>query len=182
MPATRPFHDNCRKVFFFRAANGTLIPYFEEVKMTVLFGYDKTFTWMFVMANVTGIVLGCDFLQHFNIALDFGKRELIFQSDSIPNIASLDEKDVDLCNCETGLSNSKSMSASSFESNMKPVHHDNRDSLHEKQDGYFFTPVESDLAADWSEQTHHQTRNNQALHQNKKGRKIMSRIRLVITN
>ena len=72
--------------------------------MTVSFGYDKTFTWMFVMANVTGAILGCDFLQHFNIALDFGKHELIFQNDSRPNIASLDVKDVDLCNREIGLS------------------------------------------------------------------------------
>ena len=35
--------------------------------MTVSFGYVKTFTWMFVMANVTGANLGCDFLQHFNL-------------------------------------------------------------------------------------------------------------------
>ena len=71
LPANRPFHDNRRKGFF-RVANGTLIPYFEEVKMTVFFGYDKTFTWTFVMANVTGAILDCDFPQHFNIALDFG--------------------------------------------------------------------------------------------------------------
>ena len=44
---------------------------------------------MFVMANVTGAILGCDFFQHFNIALDFSKRELIFQSDSKPNIVLL---------------------------------------------------------------------------------------------
>ena len=53
LPANRPFHNNRWKGFF-RAANGTLIPYFEEVQMTVFFGYDKTVTWMFVMANVTG--------------------------------------------------------------------------------------------------------------------------------
>ena len=76
----------------------------RKVEMTVSFGYDKTFTWMFVMANVTGAILGCDFLQHFDIALDFGKRELIFQSDSRPNIASLVVKDVDLCDRETVLS------------------------------------------------------------------------------
>ena len=64
LPANRPFHYNRKKVFF-RAANGTLIPYFEEIKMTLSFGYEKTFTWMFVMANVTGAILGCDFLQHF---------------------------------------------------------------------------------------------------------------------
>ena len=52
------------------------------------------------------------------------------------------------------------MSANSFESHLKPAHHDSRDSLHEKQDGEFFTPVESELAADWLEQMHHQTRNN----------------------
>ena len=42
--------------------------------------------------------------------------------------------------------------------------------MHENQDGGFFTPAESDLAADWSEQTHHQTRNNEVLDHNKKGR------------
>ena len=118
---------------------------------------------MFVMANVTGATLGCDFLQHSNIALDFGKRELIFQNDSRPNIASLDVKDVDLCDRGNGLSNSESMSAISFDSHIKPVHHDSRDSLYEKQDGNFLTPVKSDLASDWSEQTHHQTLNYQAL-------------------
>ena len=148
--------------------------------MTVFFGYDKTFAWMFVMANVTGAILGCNVLQHFNMALDFGRRELIFQSDSRPNIASLDVKDVDLCDREIDLSNSKSMSANFFESHMKPVHHDSRDSLHEKQDGEFFTPVESDLAADWSEQTHHQKRHNQALDKTK--RESISRIRLAIIN
>ena len=61
---------------------------------------------------------------------------------------SLDVKDVDLCDRETGLSNSKSMSANSFVSHMKPVHHDSRDSLHEKQDGDFFILVGSDLAVD----------------------------------
>ena len=128
--------------------------------MTVSFGYDKTFTRVFVIANVIGGILGCDFLQHFSIALDFGKRELIFHNDSRPNIASLDVIDVDLCDREIGLSNSKSTSANSFESHMKPVHHDSDDSLHEIQDGDFFTPMESELAADWSEQTHQQTRNN----------------------
>ena len=89
------------------------------------------------MANVTDAILGCDFLQHFNIALDFGKRELMFQRDSRPDRASLDVKNVDLCDCEIGLSNSKCMSANSFDSHMKPVHHDSRDSLHEKQDSDF---------------------------------------------
>ena len=169
LPAHRPFHDNRRKGFF-RAANGTLIPYFEEVEMTVSLGYDKTFTWMFVMANVTNAILGCDFLQHFNVALDFGKHELIFQNVSRPNTASLDVKDVDLYDRDIGLSKSNSMSTNSFESHMKPAHYDRRDSLHEKQDGDFFTPVESELAADWSQQTHHQTRYNQALHHKKKAR------------
>ena len=169
LPAHRPFHDNRRKGFF-RAANGTLIPYFEEVEMTVSLGYDKTFTWMFVMANVTNAILGCDFLQHFNVALDFGKHELIFQNVSRPNTASLDVKDVDLYDRDIGLSKSNSMSTNSFESHMKPAHYDRRDSLHEKQDGDFFTPVESELAADWSQQTHHQTRYNQALDHKKKAR------------
>ena len=88
--------------------------------MTVLFGYDKTFTWKFVMANVADAILGCVFLQHFNIALDFGKRELIFQNDFRPNTMSLDVKDVDLCDRETGLSNSKRISVKSFVSHMKP--------------------------------------------------------------
>ena len=167
--ANWPFHDNRRKGFF-RAANGTLVPNFEKVKMIVLFGYDKTFTWMFVMANVTSAILGFDFLQHFNIALDSGKRELIFQNDSRPNTVLLDVKDVDLCDRETGLSNSKSMSVKPFASHMKPVHHDSRDSLHEKQDGNFFTSVENDLAVDWSEQTHHQMRNNQAFDHDEKAR------------
>ena len=105
--------------------------------MTIAFGYDKTSNFYLDVCNFTGAVLGCDFLQHFNIALDLGKRELIFQSDSKPNIASLDVKDVESCDREIGLSNSKSMSANSFESQMKPVHHDGRDSLHEKQDGDF---------------------------------------------
>ena len=106
--------------------------------MAVSFGYDKTFTWMFVLANATGAILGCNFLHHFNIILGVGKRELILQSDSRHNIVSFDVKDVDLCDRETSLSNSKSRSVNSYVSNMKPVHYDSRDSLHEKQDGDFF--------------------------------------------
>ena len=64
---------------------------------------------------------------------------------------------------ETSLSNSKCMSVNSFVCDMKLVHCDSRDSVREKQDDGSFTPVESNLAADWSKQTHHQTLNNQAL-------------------
>ena len=54
--------------------------------MTFLFPSDKAFTCMFVMANATDAILGCYFFQHFNVALDFGKRKLTFQNDSRPNI------------------------------------------------------------------------------------------------
>ena len=94
---------------------------------------------------------------------------------------SLNVKDVDLCDHETGMSNSNSMSVNSFASRMKPVHHDSRDCLHKKQDGDFFTPVKSDLAADWSELTHHGRVTIRLLIIIKK-RKILSRICLAITN
>ena len=52
--------------------------------------YGKTFTLMSVMAYVTGAILSCDFLMHFNFALEFGKREKTFKNDSRPNVVSLD--------------------------------------------------------------------------------------------
>jgi len=72
--------NDTRLTGYFTAANGSSIPAYEKVDLTVTLGLNKAFSWSFVKAGVQRAVIGIDFLENFNLILDLSRREL-----SLPN-------------------------------------------------------------------------------------------------
>ena len=58
------------------AANGTLVPTYETIPLTVTFGLRKSFKWNFLRAGVSCAILGLDFLTHFGFVLDLANKAL----------------------------------------------------------------------------------------------------------
>ena len=58
------------------AANGTLVPTFETIPLTVTFNLRKSFKWNFLRAGVSCAILGLDFLTHFGFVLDLANKTL----------------------------------------------------------------------------------------------------------
>ena len=58
------------------AANGTLVPTYETIPLTVTFGLRKSFKWNFLRAGVSCAILGLDFLTHFGFVLDLANKTL----------------------------------------------------------------------------------------------------------
>ena len=66
-----------------QAVNGTTIRTYGSRSLTLNLSLRRTFRWIFVVADVTNAILGADFLQHFSLMVDMGKRRLI---DSVTNL------------------------------------------------------------------------------------------------
>ena len=58
------------------AANGTLVPTYETIPLTVTFGLRKSFRWNFLRAGVSCAILGLDFLTHFGFVLVLANKTL----------------------------------------------------------------------------------------------------------
>lgn len=59
------------------AANGTKIKTYGEKTLTLNLGLRRSFTWNFVIADVTQSIIGADFLEHFKLLVDIAGRKLI---------------------------------------------------------------------------------------------------------
>jgi cleavage and polyadenylation specificity factor subunit 1 len=59
-----------------RAANGTTIQVYNQISLTIDIGLRRDFRWMFLVADVEQPILGADFLCHFNLIVDMGKRTI----------------------------------------------------------------------------------------------------------
>ena len=66
-----------------QAVNGTTIRTYGTWSLTLNLSLRRTFRWIFVVADVANAILGADFLQHFGLMVDMGKRRLI---DSVTNL------------------------------------------------------------------------------------------------
>ena len=66
-----------------QAVNGTTIRTYGTRSLTLNLSLRRTFRWIFVVADVANAILGDDFLQHFSLMVDMGKRRLI---DSVTNL------------------------------------------------------------------------------------------------
>ena len=75
LPCSRSAGDK-RLTGHMTAANGTLVPTYETIPLTVTFGLRKTFKWNFLRAGVSCAVLGLDFLTHFGFVLDLANKTL----------------------------------------------------------------------------------------------------------
>ena len=66
-----------------QAANGTTIKTFGQRSLTLNLGLRRTFTWVFIVADVKQHILGADFLGHYNLLVDVCRRKLIDQVTSL---------------------------------------------------------------------------------------------------
>lgn len=62
---------------FLIAANGTPIDSFGSKTVTVSFGLRREFTWKFIAADTNHSIIGADFLEFFNLAVDIRNKKLI---------------------------------------------------------------------------------------------------------
>ncbi|CAH8462440.1 unnamed protein product [Dicrocoelium dendriticum] len=56
------------------AANGTCISTFGQRSLTLNLGLRRSFTWVFIVADVKQPLLGADFLTHFKLLVDLNNR------------------------------------------------------------------------------------------------------------
>lgn len=78
------------------AANGSKIHTFGTKLLTLDLNLRRSFTWLFVVADVQQPIIGVDFLKHFNLLVDV-KHNCLIDSETklssrgkFPNISSLD--------------------------------------------------------------------------------------------
>ena len=62
-----------------QAANGSMIRTYGQKSLTLNLGLRRTFTWVFVIADVRQHILGADFLGHYKLLVDISRRKLIDQ-------------------------------------------------------------------------------------------------------
>lgn len=58
-------------------ANGSAIKTHGQRFIILSLGLRRTFTWPFVIADVTRPIIGADFLRHFDLLVDLQNRRLI---------------------------------------------------------------------------------------------------------
>jgi hypothetical protein len=59
------------------AANGTTIPTYGWLSLSLNLGLRRDFTWRFVVADVTQPLIGVDFLSHFGLLVDCRNNRLL---------------------------------------------------------------------------------------------------------
>lgn len=72
-----------------RAANGSNIATYGFLNLDLDFGLRRTFTWRFVVADVTKPIIGVDFLNYYNLVVDCRHKRLIDNLTSVTASASL---------------------------------------------------------------------------------------------
>ena len=59
------------------AANGSTISTFGTRAVTLDFGIRRSFSWIFVLADVSCAILGADFLHYYHLQVDVRRRRLV---------------------------------------------------------------------------------------------------------
>jgi hypothetical protein len=77
-----------------RAANGTTIPTYGWLPLSLNLGLRRDFTWRFVVADVTQPIIGADFLSHFGLLVDLKKRLLDGTTSLSVSKQQLDKQDL----------------------------------------------------------------------------------------
>ena len=73
LPCSRSAGDK-RLTGHMSAINGTLVPTYETISLTVTFGLRKSFKTNFLRAGVSCAILGLDFLTHFGFVLNLTNK------------------------------------------------------------------------------------------------------------
>ncbi|BHF77485.1 hypothetical protein SprV_0602059100 [Sparganum proliferum] len=61
----------------FQAANCSLTPTIGSLSLTLNIGFRRSFTWIFVIADVLHAILGSDFLAEFDLLVDCRRARLL---------------------------------------------------------------------------------------------------------
>lgn len=73
------------------AANGSIIDTYGFLQLNLDLGLRRSFTWNFVVANVTKAIIGVDFLKYYNLLVDVRNHRLIDNTTSLcTNVANVD--------------------------------------------------------------------------------------------
>ncbi len=83
IPPTRAECSHPQCAFSLQGVDGSSIATYAVHSRTLNIGLRRTFRWVFVIANVKQAILGADFLQHFGLVVDIGRRTL---SDSTTHL------------------------------------------------------------------------------------------------
>ena len=59
------------------AANGTTVRTYGFINLRVDFGLRQEFSWRYLVADVTGPIIGSDFLSFYNLLVEVRRRSLI---------------------------------------------------------------------------------------------------------
>jgi hypothetical protein len=59
-----------------RAANVTKIQVYGQVSLTIDIGLRREYRWLLLVADIGQPILGADFLSHFNLLIDMGKKTI----------------------------------------------------------------------------------------------------------
>ena len=77
VPPTPPYTATSTVIGTLRAANGSPIKTYGQRSLTIDIGLRRTFTWVFIIADVSTAILGADFLHHFNLQVDMRQHALV---------------------------------------------------------------------------------------------------------
>jgi hypothetical protein len=66
------------------AANGTTIPTYGWLPLSLNLGLRRDFTWRFIIADVTQPIIGADFLSHYGLVVNLRKKRLLDGALSTP--------------------------------------------------------------------------------------------------
>lgn len=75
--------------FSLHAANGTKINTYASKFITVDLGLRRRFTWRFIVADVSGAIIGADLLANFGLLVDLKNRQLIDGTTQLRTLGSL---------------------------------------------------------------------------------------------
>ncbi len=71
-----PSHSDRAHQVHLTAVNDTSIPTYGKRLLTLNLGLRRSFSWVFIIANVQKPIIGADFLQHFGLLVDMRKCQL----------------------------------------------------------------------------------------------------------
>lgn len=90
-PRTYLPEPRTRSTYELTAANGTVIHTYGTVDLTLNLGLRRVFTWSFVVADISKPIIGADFLAHFGLLVDIGRRRLLDQVTQLTSTGEVTE-------------------------------------------------------------------------------------------
>lgn len=89
IPASRSDKQRGTIPFSLHAANGTKINTYASKFISIDLGLRRRFTWRFIVADVSGAIIGADLLAHFGLLVDLKRRQLIDGTTKLRSAGSL---------------------------------------------------------------------------------------------